>query len=407
MFEKDLVVLERNRVLAFVLSFLLVASLIMQVASLDAGVWLLMSSSLALGAAGGLSFGVWFGNFGGPKRIRRVIASRDGVSVDGQPLVRPSQIKSARFVPGRKGPMVTVSGEYGLPLFLAQVADQAEGLRFLHAIGHDAGSRKDRFRAQLVAKTWQLFAFTQAYLAGVTAVSLPLMMLVHPSKAVIMLMTWLGMVPLLYVLLRGVTVEIGVDGVLISRPRRKEWIAFADVRSIEAHEGSARFVLADRHVDVAITTNSPIGYIAKQDAVALDSFLFRAREALAAHRATIGPRELAETLRRADREKDEWVDALRRLRDGDAAYRSAPIRDEELWRVVEDPGAPEDARAAAAFVLRRPGQTDASATTRLRVAAQAVAAPRLRIALESDDEAALTAFCIEPSRAEAAARARE
>ncbi len=233
------------------------------------------------------------------------------------------------------------------------------------------------------------------------------MMFFHPSNAVTMTMIWLGLAPCLYVLLRGVTVEIGVDGVLISGPRRKQWIPFADVRSIEAHERSARFALAKGHVDVVLTTNSRIGYLAKAEAVALDAFIIRAREALAAHRATVGPRELAATLRRADRDKDEWIDALRRLRDGEAAYRAAAIRDEELWRVVEDPGAPEDARAAAAFVLRRPDHRDGSATARLRVAAQAVAAPRLRVALETEDETALAAFCTEPSRLSAAARARQ
>jgi hypothetical protein len=198
---------------------------------------------------------------------------------------------------------------------------------------------------------------------------------------------------LLYVTFRGVSVDIGVDGVLVSGPRRREWIAFEGVRSVEAHQGSARFVLGDRHVDVAITRAGPNGLLAKQDAFALDAFLLRAREALAAHRATVGPRALAAMLSRADRDKAAWVDGLRRLRDGEAAYRSAAIQDEELWRVVEDPGAPEDARAAAAFVLRR--QDDPSATARLRVAQQAVAAPRLRVALESDDEDALAPFCEE------------
>lgn len=44
---------------------------------------------------------------------------------------------------------------------------------------------------------------------------------------------------------------------------------------------------------------------------------------------------------------------------------------------------------------------------RLRIAAQAVAAPRRRVALESDDETALAAFCTETSVLGVAVRARE
>lgn len=77
-------------------------------------------------------------------------------------------------------------------------------------------------------------------------------------------------------------------------------------------------------------------------------------------------------------------------------------RGEDLWRVVEDTTAPEDARAGAAIALRN----EAGAHPRLRVAAEAVASPRLRVALEraADPEAeeaaldeALEAFARERS----------
>jgi hypothetical protein len=402
-FEKDLVVRERHRVVALVLPLLslalLVAPFTVTLPGFFPATLATMAWSLGFGGTIGLSIGAWLWNWPGRKSTRRVAASRDGILVDGHTVARASQIRSARFFPGnnRYPPTVIVSGDNRLPRFVAHVADENEGRHFLQAIGHDAASRRERFR--VVPFAWggsRLQAFQFAYVIGLTAILLPLALRFSPSIPILTLILALLMTPFFYVVMGGGTfVEIGVDGVLASQLHKKQWIPFADVRSIEAHEGSARFVLADRHVDVAITGHSKIKHVAKQQAVLLNAVLLRAREALEAHRATVGPRALAETLRRADRKKDEWLDALRKLRDGDAAYRTSAVRNDDLWRVVEDPGAPEDARAAAAFVLRRPGDRDAEATTRLRVALEPVASPRLRVALESDDESALDAFCTE------------
>src|SRR5262249_20710300 len=65
----------------------------------------------------------------------------------------------------------------------------------------------------------------------------------------------------------------------------------------------------------------------------------------------------------------------------DRGYRQSAIRDEELWRVVEDPRAPQDARAGAALLLRR--SLDDAGRARVRIAADAAAAPKLRVALDA------------------------
>ena len=63
-------------------------------------------------------------------------------------------------------------------------------------------------------------------------------------------------------------------------------------------------------------------------------------------------------------------------------------------RVLGDARASEDARAAAALLLRK--GLDAPGKARVRVAAEATASPKLRVALEAsiseDDEAALAAL---------------
>jgi hypothetical protein len=69
---------------------------------------------------------------------------------------------------------------------------------------------------------------------------------------------------------------------------------------------------------------------------------------------------------------------------------------EKLWRIVEDPAAPADARAGAAVALGHGADEDSRA--RLRAAASATAAPKLRFAIE-------TAAKDEPEEALAAALA--
>jgi len=67
------------------------------------------------------------------------------------------------------------------------------------------------------------------------------------------------------------------------------------------------------------------------------------------------------------------------------------VREEDLWEIVESSSAPEDARAAAALLLRG-AEDDAPARVRLRVASEAIVSKKLRIAIEaaagSDDAAA-------------------
>jgi len=107
-----------------------------------------------------------------------------------------------------------------------------------------------------------------------------------------------------------------------------------------------------------------------------------------------GVRASAEArLMRGDKPMLAWVQALRRAGAGAAAdHRVAPMPTDRLLELAEDPHANPVMRANAAVALG--ANTESSAIrTRLRVAAQATAAPHLRVALEKaaevDDEAAL------------------
>ena len=94
------------------------------------------------------------------------------------------------------------------------------------------------------------------------------------------------------------------------------------------------------------------------------------------------------TFARSGRETAQWVRDVVGAADVNASYRSPAVPPDELWRIVEDAAAPATARAGAAVALR--GALDEEGRVRLRATADACAAPRLRVALETvasgDDE---------------------
>jgi hypothetical protein len=113
-----------------------------------------------------------------------------------------------------------------------------------------------------------------------------------------------------------------------------------------------------------------------------DALIARLLEARDAYRSTRGASAevVASLLARSGKPIDEWRRALDELR-AEADYRRATVREEDLWQVVEDPHAPADVRAGAAVVLRP--TLDATGRERVRVAAEATASPKLRIALDA------------------------
>jgi hypothetical protein len=112
-----------------------------------------------------------------------------------------------------------------------------------------------------------------------------------------------------------------------------------------------------------------------------------ARAAWVARQGGTAPADLGgDVLVRGGRTGREWLHALHRLgRDATAAYRGAAADTERLSRLLDDASARLSARAAAAVVLSTSGDT--TTRKRLRIAAGALANPRLRIALEHVAEA--------------------
>ncbi|MDB5213530.1 MAG: hypothetical protein JWO86_1457, partial [Myxococcaceae bacterium] len=105
----------------------------------------------------------------------------------------------------------------------------------------------------------------------------------------------------------------------------------------------------------------------------------RIKTQVAVHRARGGAD--APVFARAGRDTAQWLRDVAGATDVHASYRTPAIPPDELWRIVEDAAAPPTARAGAAVALR--GGLDEDGRVRLRATADACAAPRLRVALET------------------------
>jgi hypothetical protein len=105
-----------------------------------------------------------------------------------------------------------------------------------------------------------------------------------------------------------------------------------------------------------------------------------ANQAIAAERAREGERTSA-SLRRSKRSFDQWITDLRARSAG--GYRDAheTLADEQLWNVLENVALTPAVRAAAAVALAP--KLDDAGRGRIRVAAEATAAPHLRVAFDS------------------------
>lgn len=177
-----------------------------------------------------------------------------------------------------------------------------------------------------------------------------------------------GVLALLVALLPG-AIQVAADGVHATWQGSERFIPFSEVRDFR---GGALELASGERVYLPLA-------IGDGGTPALHE---RVREALEIHQAG-GTRALAAIVARGGRDASTWLDHLRGMRDG--RYRERAYETDDLWAIVEDPAAPEDARAAAAALLR--ASLDGAGRERIRVASAAAASPRLRVALETTADA--------------------
>ena len=333
----------------------------------------------------------------------KVRADAEGIHVDGALAVPKRAIADGFFQPRIVAvrddrpvrSTVRFVDRFRRVLFEAE-ADEHESLAMLHALGLDPGSRRAVFDGS--SPVYASMGRNFAYAGGGVAIFLLLTSLLSAlglhgvaSFFPLLVGAWIavGFVP--------TKIAVGVDGIHVGWLWWKKFIPMADITSVlplddrvihvARRDGTSDKLYTSMRRRSAFGGSDP-GAVQKRDAV-----LARIREARAAF-ASGGPTaDVSALIARGTRTHAAWLAELAKIRQGltgGAGYRDVSLREDDLLRLVEDPKATEDARAGAALLLE--GALDDEKRARIRVAAEASASPKLRVALDasaSGDEDAL------------------
>ena len=224
---------------------------------------------------------------------------------------------------------------------------------------------------------------TRAAIAGVAATSaiVAAVLLALPWQAIGSLPIEIGLLSYLALVLGGATVfqrasriAVGVDGVFVTGTSRTRLVAYRDLDDARAAGGNVELL----HGGAVVLRLQLHG----EDASKQDAVLSKIREAI--ERARRGASAVAGQL-----VASATAERLQRLARGDGGeYRRPALTREQLWEIVEAPEVDTSARTAAAGALVMTDERGARA--RLRVAAEKIADPAVRVALrelaETDDE---------------------
>jgi hypothetical protein len=300
-----------------------------------------------------------------------------GLEVGGT-KISASAITAAYYQPrGDLPATVRAVGDRGQLLFEAEVTSRDQADALLRALGHDVAQR--RFRVGEVPTVSgaiaTAFVALLAIAAGLASKGRVDMDVIAGGMA-FMALASLGL------LFRGRRAEVGADGLVVTA-RRRRFVPYSAVREVRLRSRRAR-----SNGEVALTSGERIrvGSLGTGGRHVLEQLALPARieGALAAYRRTTAPPDLAGDVARGGRSVTAWRADLSRLNADREGYREPAMRaaqEDRLWDILEDPGTPEDARAAAAVALR--GATGGDVLQRLRVAGDAIASPRLRVAVET------------------------
>lgn len=313
----------------------------------------------------------WFATKAPPRATRlRTHSTKVRITPDtiehGAEIVRRADIATAAFHPGPQ-PSVRCSDPLGKILFEAVVKDEAEGSEVLEALGGNPGRMRTSF---VIAGP---FGTTPLRRLGMMAGGYALAIAALFTMPKVVSGGWFVLVAMALLVLPRVMMsapgrfEVGADGVVLRWWGTKRYLPYGVIERVERAGAYVRIVRRGAS-DILV---NPVA-----DAAGLDGLVARIEGARRA-RGQLGARvELESRLARGGRTVAAWREDLSRIEEHDG-YRDAALSRQDLWRIVEDASAPEDARVAAAIVLRRIDDAP-----RLRVAADTVASPKLRVALE-------------------------
>jgi hypothetical protein len=321
-------------------------------------------------------------------------AGAEGLFEGGRLIVPAEEIRAGFVVPDPpRGPRVRIQRKRKLSVEV-RVSDDVEGRALLRALGLDATQRAATFSTPSQALTNPMWSIVLGVGFAVTFTLLGIFnraIGLHGSGVQLpILVAYLGM---MFATRTGITV--GADGILRSWLGKKEFWSYGDIEGVSTFVDDS-FWRKQKWQGIELTLRSGakvrIPVVSKQalQRSNLDLILERIREARESHRQGDPAAETALLARQA-RTVPDWVQSLRAIGSGaHVDHRTAPVAPERLFRIVEDPSLTASARAGAAVALG--ASLDAGGKVRLKDAAGATAAPKLRIAIEaaaSGDDAAL------------------
>lgn len=353
--------------------------------------WLMRPTAVLL-----LAIGV-----GGGGALARVVARRE-VSVDGMLVVGAeglffrgawvcdlAEIDAALMIPrrGRK-PLVVLKRRGGRSLRF-EVDGTDRGRALIRALGLDPRTTVATFTLPAMNQDARAAAFAGAAVVGLVGlVAIPVLGSLLPAAAVALAIVSYAA----YVLLTRTRLHVGADGLRIQGPGKARFIGHGEIDRVTTCKVPYTAIEITLHtgevvrVPTATHSDGDIG-LAAGIADLVEAARSSAREDVA--------RE-ASLLARNGRTAADWLRGMRALSAGaNADHRTAPVDPANVWRVLEDPSADASARVGAAAMLA--ATADTGDRTRLRVAAEAIAAPPIRVAIGAladgaDDDALLEAL---------------
>jgi hypothetical protein len=320
-------------------------------------------------------------------------AGEEGVRFAGRLIAPRRSLRAGFLIPTwGKPPLVCLERRFPHRPIELQMRDEPSGRSLLRALGFDASQVVASFTFASRARTdprvgavgWTTMVLLFIGLAMVAATSADtssLWLFLYSGLGLAILIGWVVMMAM------PTKVVVGADGVLVSWFWRRRFMSYSAVRAVRPfgsgnRQGVALWPASGAPIKLPIKArlthrlnDQAVDLVTQRIQQAIASFHQRRRE---------GEVMLPE---RGARSTSEWIRLLRSVGSGaHADHRTAPVGQEELFRIVEDPGAEPVARARAAVAVGC-GLDDAG-RARLRIAAEATAAPEMRALLELSAEEA-------------------
>jgi len=311
-----------------------------------------------------------------------LLVDEDGVSFEGSVLATRDQLTAGFVLPAGEGrTRVRLERRWPVAPIELLVDGEKEGRSVLEALELDATQRVASFVCASEASTLPLGPLVM-WMSLAVALFGPMLVfpLTGPGPAPLLVAVFGIATFLLWIVLCSIPkrVVVGTDGVVTSWLFRKRFLRYEDVRGVRPLANRLR------GVSLIARTGRPMRLAARGFTVELEErraaiVVQRLQQAMKDHRRRQGAAGALPV--RGERPLDQWIRALRAAGSGgDADHRSAPILSDDLWQLVEDPAAEPEARAGAAIALG--ASLDPSGQRRLRIAAEATAAPEVRTLLQ-------------------------